>query len=771
MSIKKLIVLLIITISCLQGIYSQNGTVRGFIYDKDNGEPIIFTSVYLKGTNYGISSDVNGYYMITQIPTGNYVLMVTHLGYDSLAIDITIRPDKIISQNLFIKQASIQLEEFVVSAERQEMNTQVRMSLVKITPKQLEKIPSIGSDPDLAQYLQIVPGVIFTGDQGGQLYIRGGSPIQNKVLLDGLVIFNPFHSIGLFSVIDADIIRNADISTGGFSAEYGGRISSIMDITTRDGNKKRLAGKLSTNTFGSKLLLEGPLSKYDEDGSGSSSFLISAKTSYLDKTSKYLYSYIDDNGLPYSFTDLYAKISVNSVSGSKINLFGFDFQDRVNYKQVSDLHWRSKGFGGNIILVPSGSSVLIKTNFSYSNYNISFQEQNKSPNLSSIDGYRLGLDFIYFLGNNEFDYGLETMGGTTEYEFYNSIGRKIGRDEPVSTTELAGYMKYKYSKGKFLIEPSFRIQYYSSLAVTSPEPRVGIKYIYSNKLRLKFAGGIYSQNLVSAVSERDVVNLFYGFLSGSYNLQDEFMGHEVTSDLQISQHLILGAEYDLTKNLLLQIEGYYKANPQLIVLNRNKIYNDTPGNATKDDYFKKDFIIEQGDAYGMDVLLKYDYRRTFLWFVYSLGKVKRNDGVYNYAPHFDRRHNINLVASQVMGEDLNWEVSARWNLGSGFPTRQTQLYYELMPFVDGISTDYTTTNGQLGIMYTEIDKKVRLPFYHRLDITAKYTFYFSNDSEMEASFGITNIYNRSNIFYVDRVTNEKIYQLPFMPSFGLNYRF
>ena len=171
--------------------------------------------------------------------------------------------------------------------------------------------------------MQIIPGVVFTGDQGGQLYIRGGSPIQNKVLMDGMTIYSPFHSIGLFSVFDTDIIRNTDVYTGGFSAEYGGRVSSIMDIKTIDGNKKEFAGKISANTFGSKLYVEGPLGKKNR-----SSFVLSGKTSYLDKSSDILYKYpvlyFDEKGLPYSYTDLYSKISLHGKNGSKLNVFGFN---------------------------------------------------------------------------------------------------------------------------------------------------------------------------------------------------------------------------------------------------------------------------------------------------------------------------------------------------------------------------------------------------------------------------------------------------------------
>ncbi len=162
----------------------------------------------------------------------------------------------------------------------------------KITTKDIERIPAIGGSADLAQYLQILPGVIFTGDQGGELYIRGGSPIQNKVLLDGMTIYNPFHSIGLFSVFETDVIRSVNVFTGGFSAEYGDRLSAVLDVTTRDGNKKRLAGKFAASPFLAKLILEGPLKKQDATGS-SISYLFTSKVSYLDKTSPTLYHYID----------------------------------------------------------------------------------------------------------------------------------------------------------------------------------------------------------------------------------------------------------------------------------------------------------------------------------------------------------------------------------------------------------------------------------------------------------------------------------------------
>jgi len=201
------------------------------------------------------------------------------MGFDSIKTSLTLKSNDIILKNLKLKKSNVSLKEINISAEneKEDMKTETKTAVVKITPKQISQIPSIGGQADLAQYLQVLPGVTFTGDQGGQLYICGGSPIQNEVLLDGMIIYNPFHSIGLFSVFDTDILRNVDVYTGGFGAEYGDRISSVMDISTRDGNKKRLAGKVSVNPFGSKLLLEGPLKSEKNPGDGSTSFILYAK--------------------------------------------------------------------------------------------------------------------------------------------------------------------------------------------------------------------------------------------------------------------------------------------------------------------------------------------------------------------------------------------------------------------------------------------------------------------------------------------------------------
>ena len=755
---------------------AQDNSIKGFVYEESTGEPMMFTNVYLKGTTFGGSTNENGYFNINRIPDGRYTLLITSVGYDTISEVFNLSKGQSVNRKYYLKETSQKLETVTITADKIEARTETKTSVITVTPKTITKIPSVGGQADFAQYLQVVPGVIFTGDQGGQLYIRGGSPIQNKVLLDGMVIYNPFHSIGLFSVFDTDIIRNADVYTGGFGAEYSGRISSIMDISTRDGNKRRFSGKIGGNTFGAKVMLEGPLKKAKTPDEASVSFILSAKNSYLEQSSKIFYPYASKTGLPFNFQDIYGKVSLNAPNGSKVNFFGFSFNDQVNnYMSLSDFGWNSYGAGTNFLVIPGKAPVMIEGNIAYSSYTSRMKEADAPDRYSNINGFNMGFDFSQFMGKNTLKYGIEMLGYTTDYQTYSVYGHsKIG--DKVNSTEIGIYAKYKAVLGKFLLEPSFRLQFYASLSDLSPEPRLAVKYNANDWLRLKAAAGMYSQNFVAATSDRDVVNLFYGFLSGIDNLPATYDGKPINSYLQKANHFIIGAEFDVAKNATVNLEGYWKDFVQLTNINRNKIYADTPSEIP--DLLKKDFTKETGDAYGFDVSLKYEDQHWYLWAVYALGFVTREyekaveGGVEltQYAPHFDRRHNINIILTYTAGAKRQWEFSGRWNFGSGFPFTQVQGFYEYYSFQDGINFDYTTTNGELGVLFGELNGG-RLPTYHRFDLDVKRKFFFTENINLEADLGVTNVYNRNNVFYVNLITSDIARQLPILPTLGLTLTF
>lgn len=782
--IKKTFFVLTLCFLSYNSISQTNAIVKGFVYDKANGEPVPFSNVYFKGTTIGANTDMNGFFTITRIPPGEYNLLVTNLDFDTISKKITVKAGDILTEKFYAVKGGVKLEEIEVSTTAADKVENTTVAVQKIDPIIIGKLPSVG-EPDIAQYLQVLPGVIFTGDQGGQLYIRGGLPVQNKVLLDGLIVYNPFHSIGLFSVFDNDIMKNASVYSAGFGGEYGGRTSSIMDVTTRDGNKKRLSGKIAASTFGAKATLEGPIVKLKDDGKTSASYLLSFKHSYLPQTSKIIYNYANPNGLPFYYTDLYAKTSINSTGGSKFSLFGFNFTDAVKYSDVASFSWSNVGVGSNFVLVPQSSNLLVEGVFAYSKYAINFTNPSLETDSkkSDVSGVNTGFNFVKFIGRQELRFGIEGVITTTNYEIQNPYfaSIKLGR----ATIDVAGFLKHKFiDKNKRIVfEPSLRLQYYATLGVFSPEPRASIKINVTPKIRFKGAGGLYSQTLLSANSDRDIVNLFYGFINSPENNQIsktylDYNGktQNVNSSVQKATHVVGGFEFDLFKYFELNVEAYQKNFNQVINVNREKIFDDNDLNASRPDEYKKDFVIEQGRARGFDVVLKFDKKRFYFWAVYSLTFNDRWIGnnatgiVTNYPPNFDRRHNVNLVSSYTFGRKKNWEFNARWNYGTGFPFTQTQGFVNQLNPSGNINYNFPTANGNLSYIPGTLNGG-RLPDYHRFDIGIKYKYAVSERTTFEVNGGATNIYNRENIFYVDRFTFKRINQLPIMPSINLSLSF
>lgn len=742
--------------------FSQTGALKGFVYEGSTGEVVIGATVNLKGTNRGGKSDVNGFFNIPKIPVGTYTLTVSYIGFETVEKPITIESGEITSVKIVLPKKSKDLKEINVSAKKEERRYETKVGVTRITPKELKVLPSIGGEPDIAQYLQVMPGVISTGDQGGQLYIRGGSPIQNKILLDGMTIYNPFHSIGLYSVFETDAIRNADVHSGGFGAEFGDRTSAIVSVNTKDGNRKNHSGKVAVNPILAKVFLEGPLLRDKGDTSTAITYIASIKHSYLKNTSPALYGFMGEpykSRLPYSFTDLYGKLSLNSGTGGKLSLFGFNFNDHVNFKNSSDLNWKSYGIGTNFVLTPAASSALISGCFNYSSYAISLTEADGLPRESNINSFDASVrGTAYFENHSELNYGVELTGFKTGFQYYNYVGVKLEQND--YTTQIGGFLKIKKTFGdKLVFEPGLRLQYYASINVPRLEPRIAFKYNLTDHIRIKGSSGMYSQNLISSKSDRDIVNFFTGFITAPDFEIKKADGSIASNNIQKAIHAVGGIEFDY-KEIDITVEPWFKRFDQLISINRYKLLPTDP-----------DFAIETGKAYGTDFTLKYSKGRKYLWAVYSYGYVDRNDGYQTYPTPFDRRHNVNILAAYTLGKKSDVELSARFNYGSAFPFTQTQSFIEQIDFSNGINTNYLTQNGNLGILYANQINGGRLSDYHRLDIAAKKRFALKKKSSLEVSGSISNVYNRQNIFYIDRVRNTRTYQLPIFPSLGVSWQF
>ncbi len=744
------------------GVNAQKGAIKGFVYDKTSGEPLPFVTIAIEGTSIGNKTNNAGFFNIPNIDAGTVTLVASSVGFETEKKQVVIKADYTENTKIYLDKKVRTFGKVVVSAKKIEKQFDTRVGVTKITPKELKILPSIGGEPDIAQYLSVMPGVVSTGDQGGQLYIRGGSPIQNKILLDGMTIYNPFHSIGLYSVFETEAIRSAEVMSGGFGVEYGDRTSAIVNVTTKDGNSNGIHGKIGVNPILSKVFIEGPISKPKTEGGGSTTFLASLKRSYLNTTSTQLYGGLGEpykSKLPYSFTDMYGKINMNSESGSKVSFFGFSFDDKVDFTGTTALNWKNFGAGTNFVISPGGSSSLITGGMYYSDYKIDMTEADNRPRESAINGFDANIAVsTYFQNHSEIKYGVEFNGFRTLYTYENFLG--IPLEQSQYTTQLGVFVKGKKNFNDVLIiEPGLRFQYYASASVPRLEPRVAFKYNITDNFRLKGSAGMYSQNLISSKSDRDIVNFFTGFLTSPEETIADKQGKGATNNIQKAYHLIGGIELDLG-DVELTLEPWFKNFTQLISINRYKLFPQD-----------SDYLLETGKAYGLDLTTKYVKDRLYYWGVFSYGYVDRYDGVQLYPTPFDRRFNVNVLLSYTAGRKYDWTLSARFNYGSPFPFTQTQSFFEQIDFTQGLGTNYLTQNGNLGILYAEEINGGRLSSYHRLDISAAKKFELRNKTTIELTASVTNAYDRQNIFYIDRIRNIREYQLPVFPSAAVSWSF
>jgi len=755
----------------------QNGILRGNVVESGSGDPIAYATIQAVDADKGSISDEEGFFILGALPPGKQRIRFSFLGYQDTTLAVEVPSGKTIFQRVVLSRIPVELQAVEISGVRERARSEVGIGQIRLSRDRIKTLPAVGAETDLAQFLSTLPGVVLTGDQGGQLFIRGGSPVQNRVLLDGQLVFNPFHTIGLFSVFETEIIRSADVLSAGFNAEHGGRISAVMDIKTRDGNRDRWSGLVSVSPFQGKFLLEGPLLPRKKGKSMGPSFLITGKKGWIDRTSPHLYRYaVDSNryafaakdtslnvlrnlGLPYQYTDLYGKISLSGENGSRLNLFGFSFSDRFSLANVARQTWDNRGGGMYFLLSPLQSTLRIEGNLGFSTYRISLDEKLAGPRSSGLDSYQARLDFLQSAGRNVLEYGVELLGVNTTFQFVNPFRLTISQRD--FTTEIAGFVRTRWVVSQWIVEPGFRVHYYASQGQMSPEPRLGIKYLFHPRVRIKAGGGWYSQNLISLANNQDVTQLFTAFLVGPQSgLFEEGNPSPLASRLQRARHIVLGLEWEPLPLLSLSAEAYRKDFTRLIVLNRNKRMPRDP-----------DFLAQGGEANGIDLSVHWKPRDLDFNLTYSLASVEDFQHGTSVPTVFDRRHSLNGLISWQFGTKKAWKLAAHGYLGSGFPFTQTQGFFEDNRLPDRMETNIPRGNFPLGTLLSETVNGGRLSWYHRLDASLQYTRKMANDAFLEITGSVVNTYNRKNIFYVDRISRQSVFQLPIMPALNMTMGF
>jgi len=744
---KKYLILLILFGINTQKILAQTGGLSGSIFDKSNKEPLIGANILISGTKNAAATNKSGYFAIPEIAPGKYILVVSYIGYETRKDSITIKPGKFEKVTVYLSELPFQTEEVVVEAEAIKDRDR-NISSITLQSAGLKKLPSIG-EPDLLRTLQLIPGVQSINELSSGLYIRGGSPDQNLILLDGITVYNPSHLFGFFSTFNSDAIKDVKLIKGGFPVEYGGRLTAVLDITNKDGDRNNFHTAGSVSLISSKLTVEGPW-KYG-------SFMVSGRRTYLDLLTKLS----DVKDLPtYYFYDLNAKINVDSFEDNKFSFSTYMGSDVLNVitkpavgtEQKINLAWGNQTFSGRWTHVFSNSIysnlTLAGTNF-YSTttaelrpgFNIKFD--NRIREISAKGDLEWAVNSDHFL---------KFGGQLTQFRFsYNNEIGLVGIGSEIVTNPWysAVYIQDEWRPDAFwLITSGLRYNYFSSGKSTVFEPRIQVKRFLDDKIALTGSVGYYAQYTTVVVN--DIASF-----------ADLWFPIDETIHPQTAIQYIAGVEYNPTNEYSVTVEGYYKPMKELTE------FRD--GNQLNEQKLANLFYIGTGYSTGLEFFLQKKANALTGWLGYTWSQTKRTFDDLNNGNEFpakwDFTHNISITGNYDLGN--SWAVGSTFVLTSG--------------------TTYTVPTGYYILGQPDRPRKYlrageknayRLEPYHRLDVSVSKSWE-AWGGNWKFTFNIYNLYNHRNVWYRDYQFGEPgekpvitdVRLIPFVPTIELSFKF
>lgn len=711
----------------------SGGALRGFVSDSTNGEVISYANIIIKGTLKGTSTDSRGYYYIPGINEGEHTVIVSFVGYEPKHINVVIKRNAITELDIKLKPTSIELSELRVLADNTVRQNETDLGLQKITAKEIEYLPT-GIESDIFKAIQTSPGVSSTGDVTAKYYVRGGAGDQNEVLINGVPIYNPFHALGIFSVIDPEMISVLEFYKGGFEPKYGSRLSSILNIVTRDGNKNKFEATGNFSFLAGRAAFEGPIPF--------GSFIATVRKSYY---SEILKKYLNDKEAPFDFYDLSLKVNYSNPDfdkGSKFVLHGFYSGDDI----ISDDPFTEEYSINNLILGGSWRKVWASPLFSYTTISYSRYDAELIPNYSGakdrknfLSDFSVNSDFTYvYNSKDELQFGVHNKFLGSELEQESIAGDFVKFNQ--NGWDLSIYFNYKFYRWSNIgLDLGFRSKLVS-ISEARPfliEPRFSFTYLPNPLIAFKLGMSWHSQEIITLSNESEVISIFEPWI-----IVPDYL------NAPSAMHLIAGVKTYLTEFFTIELEAYYKNLSNLFDINEKKFTQKF-----------SDYVNVEGNAYGIDVLMIFQQFPYYVKATYSLGKSVKKNGDIEYPPRYDRRHSGNLLANINLGR--GWEVSGIWFFASGMPFTPISSFYDRYQNEDNPA--YYFYQKFIPSTHWGIKNSKRLPVYHRFDFSLAKSFEFLF-VDFVAGVSVINVYDRKNVFYFDRKTGERVNMLPFMPS-------
>jgi hypothetical protein len=750
--------------------FAQTGAVNGFVRDASNGEPLSYANVYVDKTELGAPASDKGYFYIGRIPAGRYDIAASFVGYATGKRTVTLRPGQTLNVDFELSPGTIAVGEVNVTAERARFEREVEVSAVRLETKQLQYVPKVGGEADLFRTLQLLPGVVATSDFSNRLYIRGGSPDQNLILLDGITVYNPSHLFGMFSPFISEAVSDVTLLAGGFPAQYGGRLSSVLDVTTKEGNSKKYTGDASVSVIAAQAMAQGPIPWGREEGSrgqgiegsgdetrspaSKGSFLVAGRRTYLPDV---LLKVFGVDGLGYYFYDLMGKANYEPVKDSRFTLTGLAAEDVLSFWDAADpegmhagLKWGNRGASlrWNRVFTPIlyGEVIGAFSNF-YSNFWVDLGAADTIRMSTDLTDVTLKADMTWYAADHHTlnfgtDCRLSRPGLTFEYDT-----TKFSSGDTIWPLAVYADEKWEVMPGKLFLKPGLRASYYTKGRRFELEPRLGVKYHPRKNTALNLAFGRFTQPMVT-LNSTDAV----------FSIYDMWLPVQEYQKMPTALHYIAGVEQWLKQDVMVQVEGYYKDYNNLLETRYGQYFTQPESLLSADGY-----------SYGAELMLRKSQGWVNGWVSYSYMWTRRSIGDEVYHPHYDRRHSVNVVATFP---HIFWgtDVSAKWTLGTGLPYAGIVGYYpRYVERPDGVWREWVFTNGPRDAF--------RYPVYHRLDVGLTKTW-TKKWGEVSAFLDVTNLYNAKNVLiYYWEVGDDglpkrhSIGMIPILPTLGVKVRF
>ena len=773
--------------TCLSSYAQTKYTISGYVQESETGENLIGVSIYDKNTFKGTVTNQYGFYSLT-LEEGNYEIIYSFIGLQSITKKVNLNND--IRINISLKNDAIITEEVIVTGEKLDKNvSSSKMSQVKIEVNNIKQLPVILGEVDVLKSAQLLPGITSNGEGSSGLYVRGGGPDQNLILLDEAVVYNASHLFGFFSVFNADAIKDINIIKGGMPAEYGGRLSSVLDISMKDGNNKKYQADGGIGLLSSRLTLQGPIQKEK------SSFILSGRRTYIDVLSQPFLNREDpETGEPnafagsgYYFYDLTTKINYRISDKDRLYLSGYFGRDVFNFANEDN---------GFAIKIPWGNAttslrwnhlfndkLFMNTSLIFSDYRFEFniaQQDFELKIFSGINDWNTKVDFLYQPNQRH------TIKFGANYTFHEfTPGNASGRSgdvvfEPEEifkqySNEAAFYISDDFDISDVLkVNAGLRYSYFQDLikdSITGERTRGKDYFGLEPRLTMR-----YKINPTSSIKAAYTQNHQYIHLASTSSVSlptDLWIPSSEGIKPKFADQYALGYFKNLKDNMYeTSIEAYYKEMTNLIEYKEGVLPEDNT-NSDSDDAF----AFGDGDSYGVEFLIKKNKGKTTGWIGYTLSKTTRyfdevNEG-NSFPAKYDRRHDLSITVSHKLSE--------KWNLSSVFvyaTGNAITLPSERYVIGENVYTEYTSRNG------------FRMDPYHRLDISATYTPKKKKRFQSSWNFSIYNLYSRKNPYFIyfaletpDGINNgsiqegnltPKAYQVsifPILPSITWNFNF